>query len=136
MNKTFKIILAVALIVIVPTGIYLGLALPGPVLSSDVNASGLFVAWQEYDVIIGFPKTQMQVIVEVTDIVALGGGISIYDSNGDLVESIAFSGTGTFGTSWINAVGGYNVTVYASTIGTASIEGHITIYARGYPFVS
>lgn len=136
MNKTLKIIIAAAIIVLVPTGIYLGLALPSTVLSSPVNASGLFVAYQEYDVYIGFPKTQMQVVVEVTTLVALGGGISIINSTGGLVDSITFSGTGTFGTSWINAVGGFNVTVYASTLGTATIEGHITVYARGYPFIS
>ena len=136
MNKTVKIVLVVALIIIVPTGIWLGLAAPSPVLSAPVNASGFGVAFSTYDVVVGLPKTQMQVVVEVTNIVALSGGVSILNATGDLVESLAFSTTGTFATPWFNAAGGYNITVYASTIGTASIEGHLTVYARGPPFVA
>jgi hypothetical protein len=136
MKKNVKIILVVALIIIVPTGVWLGLAAPGVVLSAPVNASGFGVAFSTFDVVVGWPKTQMQVVMEVTDIVALGGGVTILNSTGDLVESLSFSTTGTFATLWFNAAGGYNITVYASTIGTASIEGQLTVYARGPPFVA
>jgi hypothetical protein len=136
LKKSVKIVLVVALCIIVPTGIWLGLAYPSVVLSQPVNASGFGVAFQTHDVVIGFPKTQMQVVVEVTNLVALGAGVTILNSTGDLVESLAFSSTGTFATTWFNAAGGYNITVYASTIGTATIEGHITVYARGPPFIT
>ncbi len=136
MNKTMKIILAVALIVIVPTGIYLGLAYPSVVLSSPVNASGFMIAGQTYEVVIGFPKAQMQVVAEVTSFAGLTGGIIISDSLGNTIESIAFSGTGTFATTWFNAAGAYNVTVYASLFITSSIIGQVTVYARGSPFIS
>lgn len=136
MKKSVKIVLVVALCIIVPTGIWLGLAYPNAVLSAPVNASGLGVAYSTYELVVGLPNTQLQVVVEVTNIVALGAGVSILNSTGDLVESLAFSSTGTFATPWFNAVGGYNITVFASTIGTATIEGHITVYARGPPFVA
>ena len=136
MNKTVKIVLVVALIIIVPTGIWLGLAAPSAVLSAPVNASGLGVAFSTFELVVGLPKTQMQVVMEVTNIVALAGGVSIYNATGDLVQSLAFSSTGTFATPWFNVAGGYNITVFASTIGTATIEGHLTVYARGPPFVA
>ncbi|MFW9831422.1 MAG: hypothetical protein ACFFD8_06575 [Candidatus Thorarchaeota archaeon] len=136
MRKSLKIVLVVALIIIVPTGIWLGLAYPSAVLSQPVNASGLGVASSTFELVVGFPKTQMQVVVEVTDIVALGAGVTILNATGHLVESLAFSTTGTFATIWFNAAGGYNITVYASTIGIATIVGQLTVYARGPPFAA
>jgi hypothetical protein len=136
MKKNMKIVLVVALIIIVPTGVWLGLAAPSAVLSAPVNASGFGVAFSTYELVVGLPNTQMQVVMEVTDIVALSGGVTILNATGDLVESLSFNTAGTFATPWFNAAGGYNITVYASTIGTASIEGQLTVYARGPPFVA
>ena len=134
-SSTKKIVLVlglVAAVILGGAGVYLALALPGPVFSTSIDTSGLLVA-ETYNVTLGFPKSQMQVSLELSS-TPLIWGIQVFNSTDDLIYSnVPSTSPGTYTSIWFNAPPGpYRIVVGWS--GTLTVR--ITVFARGPPFVT
>jgi hypothetical protein len=130
-GRTVKIAAVIVIVVIVCTGVYLGLAWPAPIYSQPFNFSG--AATQSYSVSIGFPKSQVQVVVELTAATA-AWSFQIKNSTGDLIATMGglAINPGTYASAWVDAAG--SCTVVINCVG--SLTGTVTVFGRGIPFVT
>ncbi|MFX0167823.1 MAG: hypothetical protein ACFE89_08935 [Candidatus Hodarchaeota archaeon] len=125
-------IIVVIVIVVISTGIYLGLAYPFPVYSQPVELTGI-LSETDFDVNIGWPNTQMRIQITLTSVSAIWG-YEVRDSTDTYIignASISTSTT-TITSPWFDASGIYTITVVC----IGSLEGTVTIYARGTPFIT
>jgi hypothetical protein len=134
-SSTKKIVLVVGLIgaiILGGAGVYLFLALPGPVFSTSIDTTGVLVT-ETYDVTLGFPKSQMQVSLELSS-TPLFWAIDVHNSTDHLIYSnILSTSPGTYTSIWFNAPpGSYRIEV--GWTGTLTVR--ITVFARGVPFVT
>lgn len=141
MNRRAKVIIAVAVFVI-PISVYMVWSHPSMVYSQPFSVYGLYNLVDEeiFEVGIGWPNTQMQVVVEVTDITGIQlplnfNIVDIHDSTGLLVDHFIINDLGNYSTSWFNAQGVCNITVQGNGYPGGGFEGQITVYARGPIYV-
>jgi len=133
MKRGRKIAIAVIIIAIVTVGIYLGLAYPSPVQSTPVSLSGILSS-TDIPGAINWPNSQMQVSITLTSVSAVWG-YEIRDA-ADTVHNSSLSidtSTTTITTPWLDITGPYTITVFCAL---GSLEGIVTVYARGIPFVT
>lgn len=134
-SSTKKIVLVVGLIAAIilgGAGVYLVLALPGPVLSTSIDTSGILVI-ETFNFTIGFPKSQMQVNLELSS-TPLFFAIQVFNSTDDAILSYGPpTSPGTHGSVWVNVLpGSYRIVV--TWTGTLTVR--IGVFARGFPFLA
>lgn len=130
-GRTVKIAAVVALIAVICVGVYLGLAWPGPIYTQPFSFSG--ATSQTYSVVIGFPKSQVQLVVELSAASAFWG-YEIRNSTGDVIGALGGLATspGTYASVWLNAGGSCTVTITC----LGSLTGTFTVLGRGIPFTT
>jgi hypothetical protein len=130
-GRAVKIVAVVALIAVICVGVYVGLAWPTPIYSQPFSFSG--ATSQTYSVAIGFPKSQIQVVIELSAASALWN-YEIKNSSGDVIGAAMGLATspGTYASVWLNAAGSCTVTI----ICVGSLTGTLTVLGRGMPFTT
>jgi len=103
-------------------------------MSSLVNGHEIFVVPVRVEV------TQMQVVIEITDLAQTPYpldwyDIDIYNSEGYLIEHWDIGETGIFSTGWFETHGFCNITIHAAGYPYGGIQGCIDAYARGPLYV-
>ena len=131
-SQTRTALIAIVFIAIISVGVILVLASPLPVVNQQVSTSGILT---ETDIFftVGWPNSQVQVEITLTSVSAIWA-YDIRDSEGTLLYldgSISVSTT-TMYSPWVDASGRCSVTIAC----TGFLEGAITVYARGPPFVT
>ncbi|MFX1300186.1 MAG: hypothetical protein ACFFAL_07395 [Promethearchaeota archaeon] len=126
-----KFAIGIIIIVIISAGIYLGLAFPSPVQSTPVSLTGILSS-TNIPGAINWPNSQMQVTITLTSVTAVWG-YEIRDAS-DTVLNASLSidtSTTTITTPWLDITGAYTITIICAL---GSLEGTVTVYARGFPF--
>jgi hypothetical protein len=133
MGKAGKIAIAIIVIIIISSGIYLGLAYPFPVQSQTVNLSGI-ISQTDITGMVGWPNSQIQVTITLTSVTAIWG-YEIRNALDDVINSqVSIDSTNTtMTTPWLNLAGPFTITV---TCALGELEGTVTVYARGVPFIT
>ena len=128
-----KIATGIIIIVIIFAGIYLGLAFPSPVQSTPVNLTGLLSS-TDIPGAINWPNSQMQVTITLTSVSAVWGYEIRDAANNVLNASLSIdTSTTTVTTPWLDIAGPYTITIICAL---GSLEGTVTVYARGFPFIT
>ncbi len=133
MGKAVKIAGAIVAVVIISAGIYLGLAYPFPLQSQAVNLSGI-ISQTDISGVIGWPNSQIQVTISLTSVTAIWG-YEIRDASNNLIRAHGSidTTTTTVTSPWLDLSGSYVITV---TCALGELEGTVTVYARGAPFIT
>ena len=133
MGKAVKIAGAIIAIVIISAGIYLGLAYPFPVQSQAVNLSGI-ISQTDITGVVGWPNSQIQVTITLTSVTAIWG-YEIRDASDNPIHTHGSidTTTTTVTSPWLDFSGSYTITV---TCALGELEGTVTVYARGVPFIT
>ncbi len=128
-----KVAIGIIIIVIISAGIYLGLAFPSPVQSTPVSLSGVLSS-TNIPGTINWPNSQMQVTITLTSVTAVWGYEIRDASNAVLNASLSIdTSTTTVTTPWLDVSGSYTITIVCAL---GSLEGTVTVYARGFPFLT
>ena len=142
MKRSLKVALVVAVCLLPITGFYVVLSQPSLLYSQPFQVISLYgdPEHETHEVVIGWPFTQMQVVIEVT--LAYGfewpmllNHVDIYDSANLHILQIGISGPGNYTSGWIYAQGVYNITITGAGYPYGGIEGQLTVYARGPIYV-
>ena len=131
-NTRRNVAIAIVLIVVISVSLYFGLAYPFPVYSENIELTGILTQ-TDIPVVITWPNMQMQVSIHLSSVSAIWG-YEIRDADNNWVTgnaSISISTT-TITSPWLDASGTY--TIIITCIG--NLEGTVTIYARGWPFIT
>ncbi|MDO8125072.1 MAG: hypothetical protein Q6364_11920 [Candidatus Hermodarchaeota archaeon] len=128
-----KVAIGIIIIVIISAGIYLGLAFPSAVQSTPVSLTGVLSS-TNIPGAINWPNSQMQVIITLTSVTAVWGYEIRDASNTVLNASLSIdTSTTTVTTPWLDITGTYTITIVCAL---GSLEGTVTVYARGFPFIT
>jgi hypothetical protein len=130
-HRTRNVAIAIMLIVVISSGIYLGLASPFPVQSTPISLTGI-ITQEDIPVTITWPNVQMQVSIHLTSVTAVWA-YEIRDASNNFVHGNATISTSatTITTPWLDVSGSY--TIIITCIG--DLEGTVTVFARGWPFI-
>ena len=131
-NTRRNVAIAIILIVVIGASLYFGLAYPFPVYSENIELTGILTQ-TDIPVVISWPNMQMQVVIHLSSVSAIWG-YEIRDADNNWVTGQAgiATSTTTVMTPWLDASGTY--TIIITCIG--NLEGTVTIYARGWPFIT
>ena len=132
--KTGKqVAIGIIIIVIISAGIYLGLAFPAPVQSTSVSLTGILSS-TNIPGAINWPNSQMQVTITLTSVTAVWG-YEIRDASDTVLNALLSidTSTTTVTTPWFDITGSYTITIICAL---GSLEGTVTVYARGFPFIT
>lgn len=127
-----NIAIAIVLIVVISTGLYLGLAYPFPIQSTPITLSGILTQ-TEIPVIINWPNSQLQVHIQLFSVSAIWS-YEIRNSTNNIIDFNLGIDTSTtiVITPWLDSTGIH--TIIINCIG--NLEGTVTVFARGVPFIT